>query len=110
MESGFKLDRFKSCYICNQLIYPLEKRFYLTGSNKKVEHQAKTSTSQPVHLTPREREILQGILSGCTNKEIAAWLKLSVKTVEWHRMNMMKKMGVHKVTDLVRIAIQNKVV
>lgn len=73
-------------------------------------HQAKASAFTPGHLTPREREILEQIVSGCSNHEIAAILSLSVKTIEWHRMNIMKKLGVHKVADLVRIAIQQKIV
>ncbi|MDI6693823.1 MAG: helix-turn-helix transcriptional regulator [Anaerolineales bacterium] len=75
-----------------------------------MEPQARVSTRAFCHLTRREREILEKIVSGCSNQEIAAALSLSVKTIEWHRMNLMRKLGVHKVADLVRIAIQQEIV
>lgn len=56
-------------------------------------------------LTPREREVMDLVASGKTNKNIAFDLKLSQKTVEFHRANVMKKMGVETVVDLVRMLI-----
>lgn len=56
-------------------------------------------------LTPREREVMDLVASGKTNKNIAFDLKLSQKTVEFHRANVMKKMGVETVVDLVRLLI-----
>lgn len=61
-------------------------------------------------LTPREHEILQYIVSGKTNAQIATVLALSVKTIEWHRGNLMSKLGVHSVADLVRYALQHRLV
>jgi DNA-binding NarL/FixJ family response regulator len=61
-------------------------------------------------LTPREREILQHIVAGKTNAQIAAVLALSIKTIEWHRGNLMSKLGVHSVADLVRYALQHRLV
>ena len=58
-------------------------------------------------ITPREMEILQHIVSGKTNAEIAAALSLSIKTVEWHRANLMSKLDTHSVADLVRYALQH---
>ncbi len=75
-----------------------------------MEPQARISTRAFPRLTHREREILKMIVSGCSNQEIAAALSLSVKTIEWHRMNLMRKLDVHKVADLVRIAIQQKII
>lgn len=75
-----------------------------------MEPQARAPTRALWHLTRREREILEMIVSGCSNQEIAAALSLSIKTIEWHRMNLMRKLDVHKVADLVRIAIQQKIV
>lgn len=57
-------------------------------------------------ITPREREILGQIVEGHSNAEIAAGLRLSIKTVEWHRMNLMKKMKVHNVAHLIRYALE----
>ncbi|MFA3780270.1 two component system response regulator [Yersinia sp. 1652 StPb PI] len=55
---------------------------------------------QPV-LTPRERQILKLITEGACNRIIATHLSISQKTVETHRLNMMKKLDVHKVAELI---------
>jgi DNA-binding NarL/FixJ family response regulator len=57
-------------------------------------------------LTSREREILQLIAEGQTTKEIAWRLGLSVKTVESHRINLMRKLDIHEMATLVRYAIR----
>lgn len=57
-------------------------------------------------LTEREREILQLIAEGQTNREIADLLTVSIKTVQAHRANLMEKLGAHDRTDLVKYAIQ----
>jgi len=61
-------------------------------------------------LTPREREVLQLICEGHTNTGIAHMLKISIKTVEKHRANLMSKLDVHDVAGLVRAAIKHQLV
>ena len=61
-------------------------------------------------LTTRELEILQLIVDGNSNKEIAAQLKLSANTVAVHRANMMDALGIHKTAELVVYAIRNGLV
>ena len=61
-------------------------------------------------LTPRELEILQHIVSGKSNKEIAVDLNLSVNTVAVHRANIMDTLGIHKTAELVVYAIRNGLV
>lgn len=61
---------------------------------------------KPFDLTQREREILQLIAESFTNKEIARRLNISLYTVQVHRKNIMKKLGIHKHADLVRYAIK----
>jgi DNA-binding NarL/FixJ family response regulator len=61
-------------------------------------------------LTPRELEILQHIVAGKSNKEIAAGLNLSVNTVAVHRANIMDTLGIHKTAELVVYAIRNGLV
>jgi DNA-binding NarL/FixJ family response regulator len=61
-------------------------------------------------LTPRELEILQHIVAGKSNKEIAAELSLSVNTVAVHRANIMDTLGIHKTAELVVYAIRNGLV
>lgn len=69
-----------------------------------------TAGPPSVRLTPREREVLQLIAEGNTNKEVAAALGLGIKTTATHRASLMKKLGVHSVGDLVRYAVRNRVV
>jgi DNA-binding NarL/FixJ family response regulator len=61
-------------------------------------------------LTPRELEVLQMIVDGKSNKEIAAALNLSANTIAVHRANMMDTLGIHKAADLVVYAIRNGLV
>jgi DNA-binding NarL/FixJ family response regulator len=61
-------------------------------------------------LTPRELEILQHIVAGKSNKEIAANLNLSANTVAVHRANIMDTLGIHKTAELVVYAIRNGLV
>jgi two-component system, NarL family, response regulator NreC len=61
-------------------------------------------------LTPREREILQLVAEGKSNKEIAQTLNLSVYTVETHRGNMMEKLNLHTVPELILYAVRKGVI
>jgi DNA-binding NarL/FixJ family response regulator len=61
-------------------------------------------------LTPRELEVLQMIVDGKSNKEIASALDLSANTVAVHRANMMDTLGIHKAAELVVYAIRNGLV
>jgi DNA-binding NarL/FixJ family response regulator len=61
-------------------------------------------------LTSREREIIQLLAEGRSNKEVANALNISVKTAETHRTNIMNKLGLHSVSELVRFAVRNKLI
>jgi DNA-binding NarL/FixJ family response regulator len=61
-------------------------------------------------LTPRELEILYLLVEGSTSKEAGASLGISAKTAETHRANMMRKLSLHSITELVRYAIKNEIV
>ena len=61
-------------------------------------------------LTPREREILQLLAEGKSNKEVAVLLGISVKTAETHRANIMLKMSFHSITELVHYAVRNQII
>ena len=56
-------------------------------------------------LTPREREVLELLVEGYTNKLMAKALKISVKTVEKHRQKLMNHLDIHHITGLTRYAI-----
>lgn len=57
-------------------------------------------------LTPKERQILQMIAEGNTTKDIAGTLNVSIKTVEVHRSNIMRKLNLHNIADLTKYAIR----
>jgi len=64
-------------------------------------------TPTPVEaLTPRERDILDGIAKGYANKRIADELGLSVRTVESHRLNLKRKLGIEGQAELVKYAVE----
>jgi len=56
-------------------------------------------------LTPRERQVMEMVISGMANKQVAAELGLSEKTIEVHRKHVMEKMGAGNVADLIRMAL-----
>jgi DNA-binding NarL/FixJ family response regulator len=66
--------------------------------------------AETANLSPREREIVRLLAQGRSNKEVASGLNLSVKTVESHRTNVMRKLGVHSVAGLVRFAVREGLV
>jgi DNA-binding NarL/FixJ family response regulator len=61
-------------------------------------------------LTSREREIVQLLSEGKTSKEVASALGISVKTAETHRANIMRKLEIHSVSELVRYAVRNQII
>lgn len=63
-----------------------------------------------LRLTPREREILQLLAEGKSNKEVASLLGISVNTAEAHRANIMLKLNLHSVAELVHYAIRNNII
>jgi DNA-binding NarL/FixJ family response regulator len=61
-------------------------------------------------VTPREREIIQLLAEGKSNKEVATVLNVSTRTIETHRANIMHKLDIDSLSGLVRYAIRNKIV
>jgi two-component system response regulator NreC len=61
-------------------------------------------------LSPREREVLQLIAEGYTNKQIAEILSISIKTVQAHRANIMSKLDLHDRSELIKYAIRKKII
>ena len=61
-------------------------------------------------LSPREHEVLQLVAEGYNNKEIAKILSISIKTVQTHRSNMMRKLDLHDSGELIRYALQKKII
>jgi len=61
-------------------------------------------------LTPREFEVIQLLAEGKSSKEVACLLNLSTKTAETHRSNIMRKLGIHSIRDLVVYAVKNDII
>jgi two-component system, NarL family, response regulator NreC len=75
-----------------------------------VRARSSRTATRGTMLTPREREIIKMIAEGNSVKEIAAVLGRSVKTVEAHKFNLMRKLNIHNKAQLVTYAIQKKIV
>ena len=85
------------------------KPFFTDQVSEILLHSYRTSR-RPSILTPREREVVQLIAEGCTSKQIAHILSLSVRTVESHRSAVMHKLNLSSSVSLVRYAVRNKFV
>jgi len=90
-------------YLSPRLLTRLVDGFRMQG--RGVERQPRLGT-----LTKREREILKMLAEGKSVKEIASAFELSVKTIEAHKFNLMRKLDIHNKAQLVQYAIQRKVI
>jgi len=75
-----------------------------------LKHASRTEQAQIEELTPRQREILALIAEGLTNQQIADKLVLSPFTVATHRANIMQKLNLHNRTELIRYAMQRRLI
>ena len=96
-EDQLELKRQARAWLAER--YPLDR-----------EWDAAQDDPAPVTVTARERELIQLVAEGQSNKEAASTLGISVKTIEAHRANIMRKLHLRSVSDLVRYAIRNKIV
>jgi DNA-binding NarL/FixJ family response regulator len=81
----------------------------LSGYLNRSQRSPQKDLSLP-GLTSREREVVQLLAEGKSTKEVACHLNLSVKTAETHRSNIMRKLGLHSVSELVLYAVRNGIV
>jgi DNA-binding NarL/FixJ family response regulator len=94
----------------------LHKPYFSTRVSSALDLEEISASSsygakpQRYRLTPREREILQLLAEGKANKEVASLLGISVNTAEAHRANIMLKLDLHSVAELVHYAIRNNIV
>lgn len=82
----------------------------LDGFLHRKDANSDEEISPRARLTPREREIVQLLAEGKSSREVADALGLSVKTAETHRANIMRKLNLHSVSDLVLYAVRNNIV
>ncbi|NBW75800.1 MAG: DNA-binding response regulator [Sphingomonadaceae bacterium] len=86
------------------LLGALERAFARLERNDNRDLEEREARTRIASLTPREREILEGLAKGYPNKTIAYDLGCSSRTVEVHRASLMQKLDVHSLSDLLRIA------
>lgn len=110
--AGFLTKRALGTELINALRVVARGETYLQPSAattlvEEIRHANDGTDTVAESITPRELEILRHIVAGETNAQIANALTISVKTVEWHRANLMSKLDAHSVADLVRYAIEH---
>jgi len=93
----------------NELQNLVEKMLVTARSSYKEASLQKNNQSLLSKLTGRERQVLERIVAGRLNKQIADDLTISIKTVEAHRANIMEKLNVSTVADLLRLALSEKI-
>lgn len=113
--SGYLLKDSASTELALAVRAVLRGETYLSPAASKgvltdYVQRLRSDDSAGVHLTPRQREVLQLIAEGCSTKEVAQRLDLAVKTVETHRTLLMKQLDVHEVAGLVRYAVRAGIV
>lgn len=91
-----------------RFLTPKVSEIVLEGFLKKGS-QRQQGERAGVRTTPRETEIIRLLAEGKTNKEIAALLGITVRTVETHRSKIMLKLGLHSLTGLIHYAIRNQI-
>lgn len=95
---------------CDDLVHAIEEvrggRLYVSPGASQAIVDATTQAAEQSNLTPRERQVLQLVGEGKSTKQVAEALHISVKTAEFHRGRLMKKLNVHDTANLVRYAIR----
>ena len=105
---GYVVKTAPTHELLNAVEAALRSDVYLSPA---IARHAVHGAATPEHkLSLRERQVLQGIVEGLGSKEIAADLHLSARTVGTHRANIMRKLGLHKTSSLVRFAIREGLV
>ncbi len=108
-DAGRQLLKAIECVLGGKHYFSSQISEVIFGSmkNEGLPHAAKKDDDKP---TSRERELIQLLAEGLSNKEAADKLGISVKTVETHRAAVMRKLGLHSIGELVRYAIRNHII
>jgi len=107
-DSRSARDRSAAMGVSNQMAF-FSHQAVQEALQGRSQSDAKTMACA-VALTPRERDVVRLLVEGTGNKETAALLGITVKTVETHRARIMLKLGLHSTRELVHYAIHNKIV
>lgn len=88
------------------LLASIEEAFARQAMHRESEAEEKQLTETLATLTPREREVMELVVAGRHNRDIAAILQISVRTVEVHKARVMQKLRVDSIPDLVRLSLR----
>jgi FixJ family two-component response regulator len=91
------------------LLESINKAIRVDKANREKRQENAQAQARFDLLSPREIQVLQGIVAGKPNKVVSAELNISLKTVEAHRASVMKKMGVKSVPELVKLVLTNRI-
>ncbi|HUA97408.1 MAG TPA: response regulator transcription factor [Terracidiphilus sp.] len=115
--SGYVAKQSASEELVQAIRTALKGRYYVTplASARGARIPSRYFKENPARmfgaeLTPRQREVLQLVAEGKSTKEISTALNISVKTVEFHRNNLMDKLGVRTIAELTRYAVSRGIV
>ncbi|HPF23180.1 MAG TPA: response regulator [Hyphomonas sp.] len=103
MKAG-AIDFVEKPYEKQTLVGALNRAFQRLEERNQRDLLIDEARSKIEYLTPREREVLEGLVEGLTNKSIADSLDISPRTVEIHRANLMEKLGATSLSGVLRIA------
>lgn len=99
------LDALHSAFLGQYYVTPLVNPTGREGVQGALVSRANPAGSFGMHLTPRQREVLQLIAEGRTSKEVASALNISIRTAEFHRVSIMDALGVRTTAELTRYAL-----
>jgi DNA-binding NarL/FixJ family response regulator len=88
----------------------LTERAHVAATRPKGARRTAAAGRRSARLSPREREVLQLLAEGKSNKEIGVLLGMTTKTAETHRAHILAKLDIHSMSELVRYAIRNRVI
>lgn len=104
MKAG-ALDFIEKPFAAEAIIASLDAALARLAESGEEDPLAATAAARLALLSPREREVLQGLLAGLPNKSIAYDLAISPRTVEIHRARVMDKMGARSLSELIRMSL-----
>jgi DNA-binding NarL/FixJ family response regulator len=113
--SGYVLKHSAPAELLAAIRAAVEGKTYLTSALagevfQSLKSDSAKATDPVASLTPRQREILQLLAEGSSAKEVGATLGISVRTVEFHKYQMMETLGIHNSAELVHFAIKHGIV
>jgi len=102
------VDFIEKPFDYKDLLARICKYLQIDARNRAQREAGGSAAARLALLTPREHEVMQQIVAGRLNKQIADELNIHIKTVEFHRAKIMQKMGVHSVAELVHLKLSTQ--